>query len=271
MLAVFGKYRWGIVLFALVVVLVAGAQSAMADTPQATFTGTVYYKNYPAANAAVTVVYAGNTFTKTADSDGNYTLVTDYIGSAKATLTASYNGDTDTFTWIPTAGVATQHDFWIVPRPVQPSYAPDVEFSGHVYIGDRPAKDAHVIIVYGSYILDTYANETGHYDLLIYYQGKDMPARLWATYGDGKSDDSWKSPWPNSKIMTDMVIKPGTMPGLETPEPTPVNNSTTSPIEPTAAPSGTATPKLAGVGTVEGLMIVMVAIGAASSVMSRRQ
>ncbi len=160
----------------LVAILVVDIETAAAETPTTTFSGTVYYKNFNASGATVSVNYGMQTFTTNADEYGNYNLTVNYVGNGKAVLIASYNGDTDQFTWYPESGAHIIHDFWITPRPApRASEGPAATFTGRVYYGDKPAKDAHVIIVYGKYILDQYANDTGYYGLTIYYQG--MPGQ----------------------------------------------------------------------------------------------
>lgn len=221
----------------LIAIQVADIETATAETPAMTFSGKVYYKNFNASGATVSVTYGMQTFTTTADEYGDYCLIIDYIGYGETVLTASYYGDTDTYTWYPEAGARIIRDFWITPRPPpRTSEGPAATFQGRVYYGGAPAKDAHVIIVYGKYILDQYANDTGYYGLTVYYQG--MPGRLWATYGDGRSEDYWANPGQDGTVTTDIHIAPMTGIPTATPAPTPGPSITPSP---TPAPTGTPT------------------------------
>jgi hypothetical protein len=244
----------------LVAILVVDIETAAAETPAMTFSGTVYYKNFNASNATVSVNYGMQTFITSADEYGNYSLTVNYVGNGKAVLIASYNGDTDQFTWYPESGAHIIHDFWITPRPApRASEGPAATFTGRVYYGDKPAKDAHVIIVYGKYILDQYANDTGYYSLTIYYQG--MPGRLWATYGDSRSEDYWANPGQDGTVVTDIRITP--VPGIQvTPSPTPEATITPTPV-PEASPTASPTAKPAGMGLSVSVLVSMAAISMA--------
>ncbi len=222
-----------------IAMLAIGTGISTAETPTVTFSGTVYHKNFIAAGATVTINYATETFTTTTDKNGYYNLTIDYVGNGRAVLTAQYNGDTDVFNWYLDDGTHIGHDFWITPRPVDTiSKGPAATFKGDVYYGDKPAKGAHVIIVYGKYILDQYTNDTGHYDLTVYYQG--MPGRMWATYGDGLSEDYWPNPGQDGTVDTDIRITP--MTGIPTATPAPTPGVTITP-SPEASPTASPTPK----------------------------
>jgi hypothetical protein len=255
-----------IVFFIAVQVIDAG--TATAETPGATFSGTVYYKNYVASGATVSVNYAMQTFITSADENGNYSLTIDYLGNGGAVLTASYNGDTDVFTWYLDSGTHIAHDFWITPRPPPAaSEGPAATFEGHVYYGNTSAKGAHVILVYGKYVLDRYTDDTGYYGLTIYYQG--MPGRIWATYGDGRSEDYWPNPGMDGTSVTDIHIAPMTGIPTATPAPTPGATITPAPV-PEASPTASPTPKPAGTGTFQALLISMAAMTTAYA-LSRRK
>jgi hypothetical protein len=241
---------------------------------QVTFTGMVYHRNAPAPYAAVTVDYGQKTYSTKADDNGNYRISMDYAGGGKAVMIASYNGDTDTVTWTPDPDSTTNYDFWIVPRP-RPSWSPSVAFDGHVYFNSSPVKDAHVIIVYGSYLLDTYTNDTGYYTLTVYHQGTQ--ARLWATDGKGRSVDYWKNPVPNDVATTDLYItQPSQLPlATPTPAPTAVPGNATPTVEPgapTAEPGApTATPASTPAGNLfTGLAVAAMAIVMALFIYNRR-
>ncbi|MGA9141308.1 MAG: hypothetical protein WBZ29_13865 [Methanocella sp.] len=251
-----------------VAVQVMDVSAATAETPRATFSGTVYYKNDPAAGATVSVNYAMQTFIINADKDGNYSLTVDYVGNGRAVLTASYNGDTDVFTWYLDAGAKITHDFWIIPRPA-PTASEEMAatFEGHVYYGNTTVKGAHVILVYGKYILDQYTNDNGHYGLTIYYQG--MPGRIWATYADGRSEDYWPNPGMGGFVVTDINITPMTGIPTATPAPTPVTSVTPTPgPEANTTASPTAIP--AGTGTFQAMLISMAAITTAYALYRRK-
>ena len=239
----------------LVAVLAAGAGTAMAQAPTTTtFSGTVYYKNFNASGATVSLTYGMQTFSTTADEFGRYQLTVDYLGSGKAVLIASYSGDTDSFTWYPEAGAHIVHDFWITPRPAPGiSEGPTATFTGRIYYGGAPAKDAHVIIVYGKYIIDQYANDTGHYSLTVYNQG--MPGRLWATYKDGRSEDYWANPGHDGTVVTDIQIAPKTGIPTATPAPTPGPS-----IAPTGTPAACDVPATPTPAPSPGLMLTIMAV-----------